>query len=236
LRSLAQREGVSLFMVLFAAFNVVAARLSGQQDVVIGTPVAGRRSLYVEHVVGFFINMLALRMDLSGEPTFRQLLKRVKETTVSAFAHQDVPLARVEAEIGAVRDLSRLPLFRVSFGLQKLSPHAANFSGLEAFPVDIENDTSRRDVSFFMYVTADGLLGTLEYATDLFDPSTIDAMLDEFRSVLLRVIDDPDSNISVQASADGMDGNGEGSFRAGRGERGRFARSAGLELAPGATP
>jgi len=208
LRSLAQREGASLFLLLFAAFNIVAARLSGQQDVVIGTPVAGRGSLDVENVIGFFINMLALRTDLSGEPTFRQLLKRVKDAALSAFAHQDVPLARIETEIGAVRDLAQQPLFRVLFGLQKVSAQAAHFSGLEAFPVNVENDTSRRDVSFFMYETADGLFGTLEYATDLFDPSTIDAMLTEFRSVLLQIIGDPDSDIAVRHSGDRVGGNG----------------------------
>jgi acyl transferase domain-containing protein/glutamate/tyrosine decarboxylase-like PLP-dependent enzyme/acyl carrier protein len=201
LRNLAQREGATLFMVLFAAFNVVAARLSGQDDIVIGTSVAGRGSLAVERVIGFFINIIALRTDLVGEPTLREAIGRVKQTALGAFAHQELPLARLETEIGSTRDLSREPLFRVLFGLQKVAPDAAHFLGLDAVPVHMANDTARRDQSFFMYETADGLHGTLEYATDLFDASTIDAMIGEFRSVLYRMIADPDCRISDIASA-----------------------------------
>jgi glutamate/tyrosine decarboxylase-like PLP-dependent enzyme len=197
LRSVARREGVSLFMVLFAAFNVVIYRLSGQEDIVIGTPVAGRRSLEVESSIGFFINMLVLRTDLSGEPTFRELLKRVKDTNLSAFAHQELPLARLEAEIKSVRDLSRHPLFRVLFSLQKASPRDVHFSGLEASPVLVENSTARRDQSFFVYETVDGLFGVFEYATDLFDASTIEWMISEFRAVLSQIGADLDCRISV---------------------------------------
>lgn len=197
LRGLAQQEGATLFMVLFAAFNVVMSRLSGQNDIAIGTPVAGRGSLEIETAMGFFINMLVLRTDLSGEPTFRQLLKRVKATTLSAFAHQDLPLARIEAEISSVRDLSSQPLFRILLGLQKVSPGTADLFGLDALPVHIWNNTSRRDQSFFLYETADGLFGTLEYAVDLFDASTIERMISEFRTVLNQIIADPDCTVAT---------------------------------------
>ena len=120
--------------------------------------------------------MLALRTDLSGEPTFRELLQRVKDTNLSAFAHQDLPLAKLETEIKSVRDLSRHPLFRVLFSLQKASPGEVHFFGLNASPVLIESNTSRRDQSFFVYETVDGLFGAFEYATDLFDASTIEWM------------------------------------------------------------
>jgi glutamate/tyrosine decarboxylase-like PLP-dependent enzyme/acyl carrier protein len=194
LRGLAQREGVSLFTVLFAAFNIVLFRWSGQDDIVVGTPVAGRRLLEFENSIGFFTNWLALRNDLSGEPTFRELLQRVKNTSLGAFAHQDLPLPRIEAEIKSMRDLSRHPLFRVLLGLQRVSPGAA-FTGLDASPVYIENNTSRRDLCFFLYETPDGLFGVFEYATDLFDASTIERMVGEFRAVLYQMLADPDAGI-----------------------------------------
>jgi polyketide synthase PksN len=202
LRSLAQRQGATLFMVLFAAFNIVISRFSEQKDIVIGTPVAGRQSLEVENVIGFFINMLALRTNLSGEPTFRELLERVKETTLSALAHQDLPLAEIEAAINSVRDTAPQPLFRILFGLQKVSPIMLDFFRLEVSPVLVENDTSRRDQSFFVYETADGLFGIFEYATDIFDTSTIEGIVSEFRGILYQVIADPDFRITARRPAD----------------------------------
>jgi non-ribosomal peptide synthetase component F len=195
LRGLAQREGVSLFTVLLAALNVVLFRFSGQEDIVVGTPVAGRRLLEFENSIGFYTNWLALRNDLSAKPTFRELLQRVKESSLSAFAHQDLPLVRIEAEIKAMRDLARRPLFRILLGFQRVSPGAA-FSGLDASPVYIENNTSRRDQCFFLYETPDGLFGIFEYATDLFDASTIERMIGEFRAVLYQMLADPDARIA----------------------------------------
>jgi hypothetical protein len=197
LRSLAQREGATLFMVLFAAFNVVLSQFSGQKDIVVGTPVAGRRSLELESVIGFLINMVALRTDLSGQLTFRELLKRVKATTSSAFEHQELPLARLEAEIGSVRDLSRQPIFRVLFSLQKLSAETAQFEGLERSPFFSPAKTSRRDQSFFMYETVDGLFWIFEYATDLFDASTIEHMISEYRAMLYQLMVDPNCRIAT---------------------------------------
>jgi acyl carrier protein/NRPS condensation-like uncharacterized protein len=195
LRGLAQREGVSLFTVLFAAFNIVLFRWTGQEDIVVGTPVAGRRLLEFENSIGFFTNWLALRNDLSGEPTVRELLQRVKDTSLSALAHQDLPLVKIEAEIKSMRDLSRHPLFRVLLGLQRVSPGAA-FTGLDASPVYIENNTSRRDQCFFLYEMPDALFGVFEYATDLFDASTIERMVGEFRAVLYQMLADPDGRIA----------------------------------------
>ena len=197
LRGLAQREGVSLFTVLLAAFNVVLFRCSGQEDIVVGTPVAGRRLLEFENSIGFFTNWLALRNDLSGQPAFRELLQRVRDTSLSAFAHQDLPLPRIEAELKSMRDLSRRPLFRVLLGLQRVSPGAA-FAGLDASPVYIENNTSRRDQCFFLYETPEGLFGIFEYATDLFDVATIERMIGEFRAVLYEMLANPDARIASQ--------------------------------------
>jgi non-ribosomal peptide synthetase component F len=137
-----------------------------------------------------------LRTDLSGQPTFRELLSRVKSTTLSAFAHQDLPLARIEQEISLVRDLARQPLFRTLVSLHKVQEERS-FSGLEVLPAVIENDTARRDQSFFIYEAADGLFGTLEYATDLFDASTIERMIKEFRDVLYQIIADPGCGIAA---------------------------------------
>ena len=203
LRHVARQEGATLFMVLLAAFNIVVSRLSGQKDVVIGTSVAGRGALDLEDAIGFFINLLALRTDLYGEPTFRELLGRVKETTLGALAHQDLPFAEIEAAIGPTRDLAREPLFRILFGLQKVSPDPVEFFRLDVSrrPV-ISNNSSRRDQSFFVYETADGLFGLLEYATDIFEASTIDGILREFKATLYRIIADPDFRISSAAPVD----------------------------------
>ncbi len=209
LRRLARQEGASLFMVLLAAFNVVLFRLSGQEDIAIATPVAGRRSRDVEDVIGFFINTLVLRTDLSGQPTFRELLSRVRNASLNDFAHQDLPLVRIEQEIGSVRDLARRPLFRTLISLHKVQHGGqpeTSFSGLEMLPVVIENDTARRDQSFFIYETADGLFGTLEYAADLFDAPTIERMIAEFRDVLYQIIEDPGCGISTSSAPIGNGG------------------------------
>ena len=150
----------------------------------------------LEDAIGFFINMLALRTDLSGEPTYRELMNRVKPTTSEAFEHQDLPLVIIEAELRSVRDLSHHPLFRVLFTLHKVQG-SVSFSGLETSPVLVENNTARRDQSFFIYEAGDGLFGVLEYATDLFDAATIEWIIEEFRTVLHRIIADPGCTIFV---------------------------------------
>jgi hypothetical protein len=196
LHRLADREGVTLFMVLLAAFQVVLSRWSGQQDIVLGTPIAGRRLRDLEGLIGLFINMLPLRTDMSGNPSFRELLKRVKETALSAYAHQDLPLGMLETELGDTRDLSRAPLFRVMFALQNVPTEVVRLPGLRLQLFVTDMNTARRDMSFFLYEHASELKGALEYATDLFDSSTVDEIMNRFRAVLEKITVAPDLSTS----------------------------------------
>ena len=131
LKELSRREGVTLFMTLLAAFQTLLHRYSGQEDIVVGSPVAGRNYRETEGLIGFFVNTLALRTDLSGEPTFVELLQRVKEVCLGAYAHQDVPFEKLVEELQPERDLSRSPLFQVMFGLQNVPQTAARLGELE---------------------------------------------------------------------------------------------------------
>ena len=129
LARLGRGEGATLFMVLLAAFQVLLSRLAGQEDVVVGTPVAGRNRAEIEGLIGFFINTLVLRTDLSGNPSFRELLGRVREVTLQAYAHQDVPFESLVQHLEIPRDLSRTPLFQVFFNMLNLEPVPVELPG-----------------------------------------------------------------------------------------------------------
>src|ERR1700677_1134463 len=187
LRQLSRSEGVTLFMTLLAGFQVLLSRWSGEEDVAVGTPVANRTRAEVEPLIGFFVNTLVLRTDLSGQPTVRELLRRVREVCLGAYAHQDVPFERVVEELNPERDLSRHPLFQSMFALQNAPVSSATLAGLRFDPVPVEMARSRFDL--FLSVSenseADGRLAAmLEYATDLFAPERMERFLEHWQRLL----------------------------------------------------
>ena len=169
LKRLSQQEGVTLFMTLLAAFHLLLARWSGQEEVVVGAPIAGRTHLETEQLIGCFVNTLVLRGTVSGNPTVRELLQRVRETCLEAYAHQDVPFEKLVEELQPERNLSHTPLFQVLFMLQYAGNATARVNELALVPLKSDTDTSKFDLSLYVEENEIGLTCGLEYNTDLFD-------------------------------------------------------------------
>jgi amino acid adenylation domain-containing protein len=222
---LSRQEGVTLFMTLLAGFQILLSRYSGQDDIVVGTTVAGRDRLELERLIGFFINTLVLRTDLSGDPTFREALGRVREMCVSAYANQDVPFEKLVKELQPERSLSRNPLFQVTFQLLRdgapsgtTAAHLPSLSVEAAMPVegienpessivedalpgnlavlDVERRTATFDLTFDLWESKGRLFGRVEYSTDLFDAATIARMLDNYQQLLAAAASNPERRIS----------------------------------------
>src|ERR1043165_6828446 len=194
LRELSRREGVTLFMTLLAAFDVLLARYTGQQDIVIGTPIAGRPE--TEVLIGFFVNTLVLRTDLSGDPTFRELLQRVREVTLGAQQHQDMPFDKLREKLPAESDTSHTALFQVAFALQNAPKREMALGGLQLRRELVENNTAKFDLTVALDEDAGVLRGVFTYNTDLFDGSMIKRMTEHFRNVLDQVTQQPERCIS----------------------------------------
>ncbi|HEX7238878.1 MAG TPA: condensation domain-containing protein, partial [Longimicrobiaceae bacterium] len=184
LRSLARAEGATLFMALLAAFDVLLARYAGSDDVVVGTPVAGRTRPELEGLVGFFVNTLALRADLSGDPSFRDLLRRVRGDTLLDFAHQEVPFDRVVEALRPERSRSHSPLFQVMLVLQGAPGEAPAFGPLRARPERLLPDVAKFDLTLSLEAADGRLRGFLEYDAELFDGATAARMAGHFRLLL----------------------------------------------------
>ncbi len=197
-RELARATESTLFMTVLAALQVTLGKLAGQDDVVVGTPIAGRRWREVEGLVGFFVNTLALRGDLSGDPTFRQLVAGVRENTLGAYAHQDLPFEKLVEELHPERSLAHSPLFQVLFALQNTPDGGDGTEGaLKMEPVGRDIATTAFDLTLNLYEHGDGsFVGSLEYATDIFDADTATAILERFGRVLSQVVADPDRPLS----------------------------------------
>jgi amino acid adenylation domain-containing protein len=202
LRELAHQEGATLFMALLAAFKALLARYSGQDDFAVGTYIANRNRAEIEGLIGFFVNTLVLRTDLGGDPTFRDLVRRVRETALAAYAHQDVPFEMLVDDLQPERDLSRNPLFQVVF--QLLS--AAQLLSADALPqqeqpgdgrlTEVQLGIAAFDMAITLWEAGDTAVGQIEYSTDLFDDDTIARMLRHFEVLLEGIADDPDRRIS----------------------------------------
>ncbi|HZN91438.1 MAG TPA: amino acid adenylation domain-containing protein, partial [Myxococcales bacterium] len=197
LGELSRREHVTDFMVLLAAFQALLHRYTGQDDISVGSPIAGRRHQELEPLIGFFVNTLVMRTRLSGNLTFRELLGRVRDVALGAYAHQDVPFEKLVEELQPTRDLSRSPLFQVLFALQNAPPPQLVLPGLTLRRFDAHGDVPAKfELSLSLDDTGQGFTGTFEYNTDLFEPATISRMAGHLRTLLEGVVENPEQRLS----------------------------------------
>ena len=195
-RALARREGATSFMVMLAAFHVLLWRWSGQTDVVVGSPVAGRTRAETEGLIGFFVNTLALRADLSGDPPFRALLHRVRDTTLGAYQHQELPFERLVEALRPDRSLSHAPVFQTVFALQNSTPAELTLPGVRMEVMPTEIGTARFDMEWLFWEREEGITGAIDYATDLFDAATVERMAGQYRRLLEGAVARPDAAVS----------------------------------------
>jgi amino acid adenylation domain-containing protein len=197
LKASAQQESSTLFMVLLAAFQVLLHRYTGQDDISVGTLTANRNWSEIEGLIGLLINTLVLRTDLSRNPTFRELIRRVRQVTLGAYAHQDIPFEKVLETLQPERDLSRTPLFQAMLVLQNMPRSAIELPGLTVQRLSLEGDIHADvDLALFLWESAEGLSGFAEYDTDLFDATTIRRMLGHFQTLLAGIVADLDQRIA----------------------------------------
>ena len=199
LKELSQREGATLYMTLLAAFQTLLLRYTGQEDVVVGSPIANRTRGEIEGLIGFFVNTLVLRTDLSGNPSFRELLGRVREVALQAYAHQDLPFEKLVEELQPERDLGQNPLVQVTFALQNAPARPLELTGLEVTPLPVRSQTARFDLELFLWERDGHLDGAFVYSTDLFDVATIERLSRHFQVLLEGIAADPDRRISELA-------------------------------------
>jgi len=215
LETLSQREGVTLFMTMLAAFKTLLYHYAQQEDIVVGSPIANRNRSEIEALIGFFVNSLVLRTDLSGNPTFRELLNRVKEVALGAYAHQDLPFEKLVEELHPDRALNQNPLFQVAFALQNAPGNRLELPELTLSPQQLDVGTARFDLEFHLWErspnssgsnqspsnklwvdSSDGISGMVIYSADLFDETTITRMLGHFQILLESIVANPEERIA----------------------------------------
>ena len=191
LQTLSRSKNATLFMTLLAAFQTLLFRYSGQEDIIVGSPVAGRTMLEAENLIGAFVNTLALRTDVAGNPSFGEFLGRVRETVLGAFSHQDLPFERLVEELNPERGVNRTPLFQVMFAFQNTPEPDMTASELKLTPLKSKSATAKFDLILEVEEQTEGLFVTFEYSTDLFAPETIERMMSHFQALLTGVVADP---------------------------------------------
>ncbi|MEG3871536.1 amino acid adenylation domain-containing protein [Microcoleus sp. Z1_B5] len=215
LETLSQREGVTLFMTVLAAFKTLLYHYAQQEDIVVGSPIANRNRSEIEALIGFFVNSLVLRTDLSGNPTFRELLNRVKEVALGAYAHQDLPFEKLVEELHPDRALNQNPLFQVAFALQNAPGNRLELPELTLSPQQLDVGTARFDLEFHLWErspnssesnqspsnklwvdSSEGISGMVIYSADLFDEATISRMLGHFQTLLESIVANPEQRIA----------------------------------------
>ena len=194
-KALSQREGATLFMTLLAAFQTLLFRYSGQDDIVVGSPIAGRTQVETEDLIGAFVNTLALRGDLSGNPTFREFLGRVRETALESYTHQEVPFEKLVEELRPDRSPNRTPLFQAMFALQN-PPADIAVAGLTLSSLKLDRTKSKFDLTLEVDEQTNGLRASFEYNTDLFAPATMQRMLEHFQNLLTAIVAHPDQSLA----------------------------------------
>ncbi|MDF5706508.1 MAG: amino acid adenylation domain-containing protein [Nostoc sp. S4] len=195
LKAIARQEGVTVFMLLLAAFETFLYRYTGQDDIAVGTPVANRNREEIKRLIGFFVNTLVLRTDMSGNPTFEELLTRVRKVALGAYTHQDLPFDQLVEALQPERDTSRTPLFQVMFNVQDYS-HLPEMPGLVLSLLKIETQTAQFDLSLFIEITEQEVAVSFNYNTDLFDAATISRMLRHFQNLLSGIAAHPQARLS----------------------------------------
>ncbi|BAZ22617.1 McnC protein [Kalymmatonema gypsitolerans NIES-4073] len=206
LETLSQQEGVSLFMTMLAAFQILLYRYTQQEDIAVGSAIANRNRSEIEGLIGFFVNSLVLRTDLSGNPTFRELLSQVRDVALEAYAHQDLPFEKLVEELHPERNLNQNPLFQVVFALQNAPMSALELPELTLSPLPFDSETTRFDLEFHLWErtpqnglwvnSSEGISGFVIYSTDLFDDSTINRMLGHFQTLLESIVAHPEQRIA----------------------------------------
>ncbi|HWO41818.1 MAG TPA: amino acid adenylation domain-containing protein [Candidatus Eisenbacteria bacterium] len=196
LTALGRAEGATLFMVLLAAFQTLLYRYTGQHDITVGSPIAGRIRPEIEPLIGCFVNTLVLRGDLSGDPTFVELLRRTREVCLSAYAQQDLPFERLVEELHPERTLGTSPLFQVMFAHENLPAEKLDLPDIRVTPVEVHNGTSLVDLTLITRPDSGGVLATIEYSTDLFDDATISRMLGHLQVLLHGIAAGPNRRLS----------------------------------------
>lgn len=197
LTELAKEEGATFFMGALAVYQVLLFRYSGQTDIVVGSPMANRRRSELDNLIGFFVNTLPLRGDLSGQPTLRQFLRRVSQTCVEAYAHQDVPLELLVEKLKIKRTPSHSPIFQTLFALQNAPIGEIQLPGLTVTPIYLDNGGAKFDLSLMLEPSSEGWLAALEYNTDLFTPETAQRILRHYQQLLTAAVTTPDVCINA---------------------------------------
>jgi amino acid adenylation domain-containing protein len=206
LETLSQQSGASLFMTLLAAFQTLLYRYTGQTDIAIGSPIANRHRSELEGLIGFFVNSLVLRSNLSGQLTFRALLERVRNVALEAYKHQDLPFEKLVEALDPDRDLSRNPLFQVAFALQNAPMQPLELPGLTLTPAPLESGSTRFDLEVHLWEPAhglrslwqsqEGLSGFISYSTDLFDRDRIGRLIGHFQTLLEGIVANPEAHLA----------------------------------------
>jgi len=195
LKTLSQREGATLFMTLLAAFQVLLSRYTGQEDIVVGTPIANRNRDELEGLIGFLVNTLVLRTDLSGNPSFRELQTRVRKTALDAYAHQDLPFEKLVEELQPERSLSQNPLFQVMFVLHNTPGFDLTLAELEASYLDVGRNTAKFDLTLTALEEKNGIGISMDFRIDLFAPETIERMLGHYQTLLEGIAADAQKRV-----------------------------------------
>jgi amino acid adenylation domain-containing protein len=195
IKSLSKNEESTYFMLFLAAFKILLFRYSGQNDIIVGTPVANRNHIEMEKIVGFFINMLALRSDLSGNPTFQEFLKQIRKTSVDAFANQDLPFEKLVDILKPSRDLSIHPVYQVMFAFHNFSFPPVKLSHIKMQNTMIDRGASQLDLWLSLWKEGPGFKGMIEYSSELFDQSAISQMINNYVTLLESIVEDPQLGI-----------------------------------------
>ena len=196
LKRLSRQEGVTLFMTLLAAFQILLHRYTDQEDIIVGCPIANRNRTEIEGLIGFFVNTLVLRTHMADKSSFKEILTQVSEVTQGAYDHQDLPFEKLVEELRPERDLSRNPLFQVMFVFQNVPRTPLDLPGLKMKPLEVDPGTAMFELSLYMWEDADRLRGFIEFNTDLFDTATIDRLAGHFKILLEGIVRDPEQPVS----------------------------------------